>query len=119
MKPTTSYRVIPGMSKQDGTAVPALDVRGLVRKSVLLNVAIILSGLATSACLGGPATFPIAVVLLAGVSLVVWAATFAFMSSMLLLRVLVSQGRRTPPQSLGHRDGGRGGVGDEWMDGPF
>ena len=107
------------MSKHECATPSALDGRRLVRKTLLLNVGIVLSGLATSACLAGPATFPIVVVLLAGVSLALWAATFAFLSSMLLLRILVNQSRTMMPERLGHRVLGRSGVGDEWIDGPF
>ena len=97
------------------TPVPASGFRGLVRKTALLNLGIILSALAIAASLGRPAAFLIIVVFVPMISIVLWAATFAVSAFVSLSRIFWEQGvRGRRPRS--HT--GVGDVGDEWLDGP-
>src|SRR4051812_43370017 len=99
------------------TPIPERGPLGLVRKTALLNLGILLSALAIGAYLGSPANFLILLFLVPMVSIVLWSATFAISAFVSLSRIFWEQGLRGTRRSPRHRTGG-GGGGDPWLDGP-
>jgi hypothetical protein len=78
---------------------PASPIRGtqwLVKRTILLIVGILVSGVATALIFGKPNTLRTALVVLAFLCIAVWAVSFAILSVILLIRVLQSEKRRDP-----------------------
>jgi hypothetical protein len=104
----------PGHSEEP----PTLSLRSVARKSALLNAAIVLTSFPVLVFAGGPRAVVPALVIMAGVSFVVWAATytvFSFVSLARIYRILASsETRRTSA-----RPRTQSGVSDRWLDGPF
>jgi hypothetical protein len=96
---------------------PPLKLRGLVRKTALLNLGIVATALPIAALTGDPMAFVVALVVVALVSLVAWASTFAAFSFLSLARIFRAQAERRSLQAA-RRAEGRNGVADRWMDGP-
>jgi hypothetical protein len=114
MEATSSSTVKSVLEQRGRTAIPMRGPLGLVRKTVLLNLGIILSALAIAATLGRPAAFLIITILVPMVSIVLWAATFAISAFVSILRIFRRQDLWEPrPQYQAGT-----GVGDEWLDGP-
>jgi hypothetical protein len=105
-------------SKGQGDAgVPASGHEGLVRKTALLNLGVILSALVIGASLGSRAIVLILLFLVPLISIVLWSTTFAISAFVSLARIFWGQGSRRSGAFPQH-PAGRGGVRDEWLDGP-
>ncbi len=114
MNPPTLNRVrVPG---QEGESrVPSL--RSVVRKSALLNLVIILTSLPVLIVAGGPKAVVPTLGIMAGISVLIWTATFALFSFVSLARIFwppVSTVKRSDPRRSAHE----AGVADRWLDGP-
>jgi hypothetical protein len=108
---------IPVWKGRELDGVPPPSLRSLVRKSALLNLGILLSGLPLAAAYGGPDAILPTLVLLAAVSLIVWVATFAGFSLVSLWRIFRCQGTGVPRRPS-RPTGGSEGLSDDWLDGP-
>jgi hypothetical protein len=119
MKPLAFPAALPASNPkgQGSDQAPPLSLGRLVRKSALLNAGIVLSALPMAALMGGPGALGPTGVLLAAVSVFLWAATFAAFSAMSLSRIFRQQAS-TAARRPSRRPGGRDGVADRWMDGP-
>jgi hypothetical protein len=96
---------------------PASSFRSIVRKSALLNLVIVLTSYPVLVAVGGPKAVVPTVAIMAGVTFLIWAATFTLFSFVSLGRTFwtaVSPGtRRKPPVPAKEA-----GVADRWLDGP-
>jgi hypothetical protein len=89
---------------------------GLVWRSALLNVAIVLTALPVLAYAGGPDALVPALGVITLVSAVLWVTTFAVFFLVWIIRLVWRQGVR----GLEHLHRGserKGGLADEWLDG--
>jgi hypothetical protein len=102
-------------SKEQDSAAPRL--RNIVRKSALLNVVIILTSFPVLVYAGGTRAVIPTLKIMAGISLVIWSATFALFS--LVIFPLIFQ---TPVSTVNRSDSlyseNETGVDDRWVDGP-
>jgi hypothetical protein len=91
--------------------------RNVIRKSALLNLVIVLTSLPVLLWSGGPNTVGVSLAIMVGISLIIWAFTFAVFTFVSLPRVF-----RLPEQSGKPRPSARSGqpnaVRDRWLDGP-
>jgi hypothetical protein len=114
MNPPTSR---PAIVAGDGDETPASRFRGLVRKSVLLNAVIVLTSFPVLVFAGGPRAVAPSLAIMAGITAMIWAATFILSSCASVGRILwtaLSSARgRKPPDRVR-----RAGVADRWIDGP-
>src|SRR4051794_3899391 len=117
MGTATSSTMKSARTGQSRTPIPMSGFGGLVRKTALLNLGIILSATAIAATLRRPASFLIIAFVVPMVSVVLWATTFAISAFVSLCRIFWGQGLRGTRRSPRHLTGG-GGVGDPWLDGP-
>jgi hypothetical protein len=96
---------------------PARGLRSVVRKSALLNVVIVLTSFPVLVAAGGPLAVVPALAIMAGISLVIWTATFTLYFVVTLPRLFgtpVASGKRLgPPQPAE-----AAGVADRWLDAP-
>jgi hypothetical protein len=96
---------------------PASSFRSIVRKSALLNLVIVLTSYPVLVAAGGPKAIVPTVAIMAGVTFLVWTATFTLFSFVSLGRIFwtaASPGtRRKPPVPAKEA-----GVADRWLDGP-
>lgn len=96
---------------------PASRLRGIVRKSALLNVVVVLTSFPVLVLAGGPGAVVPTLAIMAGISVVIWATTIALFSCVSVGRLVwmtFSSGiRRKPPVAAN-----RVGVADRWLDGP-
>jgi hypothetical protein len=95
-----------------------MSLRSVVRKSALLNATIVLTSFPVLVFAGGPKAVVPALVIMAGVSFLVWAATytvFSFVSLARIYRILASGEPRRPFA----RRRSHAGVSDRWLDGPY
>jgi hypothetical protein len=114
MKPPASSKW-DWASLQAGPPPSPPSFRAIVRKTALLNLGMILSGLAMAAYLGRADA---AILILVGLmSVVLWAATFAISAFVTLARIFWMQGARAPRHRTARATSG-GGLVDEWLDGP-
>jgi len=103
---------------RDGDEATAPSLRSVVRKSALLNLTVILTSFPVLVLAGGPKALVPALAIMAGVSVLIWTATytvFSFVSLAQIYRILSSGGTR-------HRDAarrGHSGLADRWLDGPL
>jgi uncharacterized protein YybS (DUF2232 family) len=92
-------------------------LRSVVRKSALLNVVIVLTSFPVLVFAGGPEAVAPARAIMAGISLVIWTATFTLYFVVTLPRLFwtpVASGKRLgPPQPAE-----AAGVADRWLDAP-
>jgi hypothetical protein len=115
MNPSMSKPLVaPGYENEKAT--PSL--RSIVRKSALLNLTIILTSFPVLVFAGGPNAVVPALAIMAGISVVVWTATFTLFSFITLARIFW-----TPASSLArgeplHHQAREAGVADRWLDGP-
>ena len=104
--------IVPG--SEHGSPAPRL--RSIVRKSALLNVVIVLTSFPVLVYAGGPKTVVPVLKLMAGISALIWAATFAVCSLMTFPRIF-----RTPVSTVNRSDSldreSETGVDDRWVDG--
>jgi hypothetical protein len=102
--------------KQAETPVPG-RFRSIVRKSALLNVAIVLTSFPVLVYAGGPKAVIPTLEIMAGISVLIWVATFALFSFVTFPRIF-----RTPVSLVKRRDAlnpaNETVVADRWLDGP-
>jgi hypothetical protein len=114
MNPTTPR---PEMASRSDEGSPAARLRRLVRKSALLNLVIVLTSGPVLIYRGGPRAVIPTLEIMAGITFVIWTATFAFFSFASISRILWSafsyRIRRKPTGAAP-----RAGVADQWLDGP-
>lgn len=102
---------------EPSTAASVLGLRQLVRRTLLLNLGIIVSGMITAVYLGRPEGFVVIFALLAIVSVVVWSLAFAFRSFAILFQIFTNP--LSLPVSRPFQDHAPGsGVADRWLDEP-
>lgn len=90
----------------------------LVRKSILLNLGIVVTALPVLSFGGDPRALLTTLMILAAISVLIWTATFATSSFISVSKIFEAQ--RTNETGRRHRDPGTEfGVVDEWMDGPL
>ncbi|MFO0891345.1 MAG: hypothetical protein U0790_19650 [Isosphaeraceae bacterium] len=87
--------------------------RRVVRKSALLNLAIVLTSFPVLAWAGGANGLRATLAIMAGISLLIWASTFTFYSFASLTRLF-----RTREAGKAAEPRGTKGVSDRWLDGP-
>jgi len=101
----------------DENEAPALSLQRVVRKSALLNLVIVLTSCPVLLIAGGPKAVYPALAIMAGISVVIWTATFALFFFASLPRIF-----RTPASRMALRDptlpSEEAGVADRWVDGP-
>src|SRR5215471_4184707 len=96
---------------------PASHFRQIVRKSILLNVVIVLTSFPVLVLAGGPRALVPTLAIMAGITLVIWTATFTLFSCVAIGRLLwtaFSTGTRRKPVLAARK----GGVADRWLDVP-
>ena len=110
--PTLKQVTVPGKEES-----PAPNLRSVVRKSALLNVVIVLTSFPALVYAGGPKAVIPTLEIMAGISVLIWAATFALFSLVTFPRIF-----RTPVSLLNRRDSPdpaeQSEVDGRWMDGP-
>jgi hypothetical protein len=112
--PTWKPAIKPGTEIE----CPRPSLRSVVRKSALLNLAIVLTSFPVLVFEVGPRAVIPALVLMAGISVLVWTATFTVFFFVSLGRVYsapVSSAARHAPMHQAEN----AGVADRWLDGPF
>jgi hypothetical protein len=114
MNPQTLKPVIvPGYENEP----PALTLRSVVRKSALLNLVIVLTSFPVLIFAAGPEALASILAIMAGISILIWTATFALFSLVSLPRIF-----KTPVSSVTRSDpphpAEEAGVADRWLDGP-
>ena len=96
---------------------PASRFRGIVRKSALLNLVIVLTSFPVLVLAGGPRAVVPTLAIMAAITVLIWTATFTLFSCVsigrLLWTVSSSGTRRKPPERSE-----AAGVADRWLDGP-
>lgn len=113
MYPPVDPSGVPG-SEQEPRG-PGL--RSVVRKSVLLNLTIVLTSFPVLVFAGGPAAVIPVLAIMAGISVLIWSTTFALFSFVSLARIFWS------PATAGNPDGRSrrrpaSGLADRWLDEP-
>jgi hypothetical protein len=105
--------IVPGYENEP----PAPSLRSIVRKSALLNLVIVLTSCPVLIFEGGPKAVVPTLEIMAGISVVIWTATFALFSLGSLPRIF-----RTPASSVKRPDPHHlaedAGVADRWLDRP-
>ncbi len=105
--------IVPG----DGIEPPAPSLRSIVGKSALLNLMIVLTSGPVLLFAGGPRAVYPTLVIMAGITFLIWTATFALFSIASLPRLF-----RPPAAPPARRDSPlpapEAGVADRWLDGP-
>jgi hypothetical protein len=96
MNPPTLKPVIV-YGKDDESRTP--NLRSVVRKSALLNIVIVLTSCPILIFEGGPKAVVVTLEIMAGISVLIWSATFALFSLGTLPWIF-----RTPGSSGTHRD---------------
>ena len=95
----------------------AASLRSIVRKSALLNLTIILTSFPVLVFAGGPKAVVPTLAIMAGLSVLIWTATFTLFSLVSLARIFW-----TPVSSVARRGSPhpaeKVGVADPWLDGP-
>jgi hypothetical protein len=111
--PTPNSVIVP----RDEAESPTSSFRGIVRKSVLLNVVIVLTSFPVLVLAGGPGAVMPSLAIMAGITLMIWTATFTLFSCMSIGRLTVTtlsaRLRRKPTEAAR-----KVGVADRWLDGP-
>ena len=103
----------PGYENESGT----LSLRSVIRKSALLNLTIVLTSFPVLVFAGGERAIGPALAIMAGISFVIWTATFALFSFASLARIFLTPA--SPQAQGGSQNLARAtGVGDRWLDGP-
>jgi hypothetical protein len=108
----------PAIVPRDENDSRGSTLRSIVRKSALLNLAIVLTSFPVLVCAGGPNAVVPTLAIMAGISAVIWAATFAIYSFISLTRLFmtpVTSGKQLDPPHPANDIG----VADRWMDSPF
>ena len=94
---------------------PAPSLRSIVRKSALLNLVIVLTSCPILLFEGGPKALAVTMEIMAGISVLIWTATFALFSLASLPRIF-----RTPVSFVARRDASlpaeEAGAAERWLD---
>jgi hypothetical protein len=99
-------------------ASPALCFRSVVRKSALFNLTIVLTSFPFLIYDGGPKAIVPTVYILAGISFLIWIATFTLHFFVSLPRLFGTPA--APGRYAGHLHREQeGGTADRWLDGPI
>ena len=93
------------------------SLRRTVRKSALLNVAIILTSLPVLVLSEGPRAILPALAIMAGISFLIWTATFALFSFVSLAQIFWTSALAGKPGNT-TRTGKVPGLVDRWLDDP-
>jgi hypothetical protein len=105
-----------GPSRLERRSEPS-GFRKIVRKTALLNAVILATSFPVLAWFGGPRVIGWVVAIMAGVSLLLWASTFALYSLSTLPGLFREPAR--PGKPVGPPNAAdAGGVADRWLDGP-
>ena len=114
MNPQTLKPVIVSAREDESHAS---SLRSIVRKSALLNVVIVLTSFPVLIYAGGSNAIVVTLEIMAGISVLIWTATFALFSLATFPRLF-----RTPVSLVTRRDSrdpaNEMGVNDLWLDGP-
>lgn len=114
MNPPAIKPVILPCEKDDS---PPPSLRRVARNSALLNVVIVLTSFPVLVIAGGPKGVVPSLVVMGGISVLIWTATLALFSFASLARIF-----RTPVPSKICVDPAlsseESGVADQWLDGP-
>ncbi len=114
MNPPSPEPAIPPGHQGDQTP-PSL--RRIVRNSALLNAVIIVTSCPILIFAGGPKVVVVTLEIMAGISVLIWTATFALFSLMSLpwiFRTPTARVRRREPHTEVHQ----AGPADRWLDRP-
>jgi hypothetical protein len=107
----------PAIVRGNQDPSPASRLRRIVLKSILLNAIIVLTSFPVLAIAGGARVVVPTLAIMAGITLVIWTATFTLFSSVaigrLLWKTFSTSTQRKPPIAAR-----KGGVVDRWLDGP-
>jgi hypothetical protein len=109
----STRRPIPLPRNEAKSRAPSL--RSIVRKSALLNLAIVVTSFPVLVMAGGPNAAVPALLLMAAISIVIWAATFAlfpFISLAAIFRTPVSPVAKPQAQ----HPAAESGLADRWLD---
>ena len=93
------------------------SLRSIVRKSVLLNLTIVLTSLPVLVFAGGPNAVGPVLAIMAGISILIWTTTFALFSFVSLARIFSTPASSVARREFPHRTE-QTGVADRWLDGP-
>jgi hypothetical protein len=96
---------------------PALSLKSVVRKSALLNLAIVLTSFPVLAFAAGPQALVPILKLMGAITAVIWAATFALFSLGSLAWLFATPAPKGKPVDP-LRPTSDAGVGDRWLDSP-
>jgi hypothetical protein len=111
--PTPKPVIVPGYENEP----PVPSLQRIVRNSALLNLVIVLTSFPVLAFAGGPKGVVRSLKIEAGISVLIWTATFALFSlfslPQLFRRPVASVIRRDPSHRAEET-----GVADRWLDGP-
>jgi hypothetical protein len=109
--PTLNPEIGPGNEHES----PAPRLRRIVRKSALLNIVIVLTSFPVLVYAGGPTAVVPTLKIMAGISIVIWASTFALFSLVTFPLIF-----RTPVSTVNQSDSlypeNNTGVDDHWVD---
>ncbi len=107
----------PTTLPRDEAKSRAPSLRSIIRKSALLNLAIVVTSFPVLVLAGGPNAGIPALALMAGISVLIWTATFALYPFVSLAAIF-----RTPVSPLEKRVSQRpqaeSGLADRWLDEP-
>jgi hypothetical protein len=110
--PTMKPVILSGNENQS----PALSLRSIVQKSALLNLVIVLTSFPVLVFEGGPLAVAPALAIMAGITILIWSATFTLYSVASLARIFWTAIFSGKPYDRSSR--AREGVADHWLDGP-
>jgi hypothetical protein len=112
--PPLKPEIVPGFANDS----PVASLRSIVRKSALLNLVIVLTSFPVLIFEGGVRAVVPTLEIMAGITVLIWTATFALFSLVSLPRLF-----RPPVSSVTRRDPlpsvEDAGVADRWLDGPI
>jgi len=111
--PAPKLVIVPGNESES----PASSFRRIIQKSLLLNVVIVLTSFPVLVLAGGQRAVIPTLAIMAGITLMIWTATFALFSCVSIGRLLwstFSSGTRRKPQGRAKQ----AGVADRWLDAP-
>jgi hypothetical protein len=96
---------------------PAPSLRSIIRKSALLNVVIVLTSFPVLVFAGGPKAVIPALKIMAGISVLIWTATFALFSLVTFPRLFRTPASLVTPSDPPH-PANEARADDRWLDGP-
>lgn len=105
----------PPLRAGDCPAAEGPSLRRVVLKSALLNLAIVVTSLPPLVFAGGRVALVSILAIMAGITVIVWAATFSVYFFISLAQIFRAPTQHTPRRVAGHRSA----VVDPWLDGPL